>query len=1037
MSLIGQAERVTQNRVVALFRDELGYRYLGDWTDRNNSNIEERLLGPWLLARGHSPAQISMVLHRLRTEAGHHDRSLYGNNKAVYELLRYGVPVKTEAGQVTELVHLIDWQHPENNDFAVAEEVTLKGGHERRPDVVLYVNGIAIGVLELKNSRVSLSDGIRQNLSNQRPEFNAGFFSTVQFVFAGNDSEGLQYGTIGTPEKMFLRWKEDEADNSRYKLDKYLLKMCEKRRLLDLMQHFVLFDGGIKKLPRVHQYFGIKAAQQHVRERRGGILWHTQGSGKSIVMVLLARWILEHNPQARVAIVTDRDELDKQIQRVFTDAGEAMQRSRSGRELMTQLASPSPRLLCSLVHKFGRRDVADFEGFIKELEAQPTPTVGEVFVFVDECHRTQSGRLHRTMKAMLPNAVFIGFTGTPLLAQDRQTSLEVFGHYIHTYKFSEGVEDGVVLDLVYEARDIDQRLGSQDHIDAWFDAKTRGLNSWQKAELRAQWGTMQRVLSSRSRMDRVVSDILFDFGVKPRLSNSRGNAILVASSIYEACKYFALFQKTPFKGRCAVVTSYNPMTRDVTLEETGANTESDKQFIYNTYTELLKNVAPAPGKSPTETYEEQAKHLFANEPANMKLLVVVDKLLTGYDAPPCTYLYIDKKMQDHGLFQAICRTNRLDGDDKDFGYIVDYKDLFKKVENAIAVYTSELDQGAGGAAPEVLLQDRLKKGSERLDAAIEVLELLCEPVEPPKGELEHIHYFCGNTEIPTDLAEREPQRSALYKAAAALVRAYANIADELEAAGYTPGDIERIKRQLKHYVDVREIVRMASGETLDLKAYEADMRHLIDTYIEADQPRKISPFDNMGLLELIVKTGIGEAIARQLGGMKGNKTAIAETIENNVRSKIVKEQTRDPAFYEKMSVLLEEIIRFRKEQADEYEAYLQGIAELAKRLDTGHDETLPGRLDSPGKRALYNNLMANPALMSAMRESSPDYDGKPVDEALALAIKLDETIRHARPDGWRGVQAREQVIKAAMFEVLKDVPEVERLFLIVSAQTEY
>tara|TARA_R110001599_G_scaffold17142_18_gene68818 strand:- start:2368 stop:5481 length:3114 start_codon:yes stop_codon:yes gene_type:complete len=1037
MSLIGQAERVTQNRVLDLFRDELGYRYLGDWTDRDNSNIEESLLSRWLAARGHTPAQISMALHRLRTEAGHHDRSLYANNKAVYELLRYGVPVKTEAGQVTELVHLIDWQHPERNDFAVAEEVTLKGGHERRPDVVLYVNGIAIAVLELKNSRVSLSDGIRQNLSNQRPEFNAWFFSTVQFVFAGNDSEGLQYGTIGTPEKMFLRWKEDEADNSRYKLDKYLLKMCEKQRLLDLMQHFLLFDGGVKKLPRVHQYFGIKAAQQHVRERRGGILWHTQGSGKSIVMVLLARWILEHNPQARVAIITDRDELDKQIQRVFTDAGESMKRSRSGRELMTQLASPSPRLMCSLVHKFGKRDVADFDAFITELEAQPSTTVGEVFVFVDECHRTQSGKLHRIMKAMLPNAVFIGFTGTPLLAQDRQTSLEVFGHYIHTYKFSEGVEDGVVLDLVYEARDIDQRLGSQEHIDAWFEAKTRGLNGWQKAELRAQWGTMQRVLSSRSRMDRVVSDILFDFGVKPRLSNSRGNAILVASSIYEACKYFALFQKTPFKGRCAVVTSYNPMTRDVTLEETGANTESDKQFIYNTYTELLKNVAPAPGKSPTETYEEQAKHLFANEPASMKLLVVVDKLLTGYDAPPCTYLYIDKKMQDHGLFQAICRTNRLDGDDKDFGYIVDYKDLFKKVENAIAVYTSELDHTAEGASPEVLLQDRVAKGSERLDAAIEVLELLCEPVEPPKGELEHIHYFCGNTEVEADLAEREPQRSALYKAAAALVRAYANIADEMEAAGYTPGDVERIKRQLKHYVDVREIVRMASGETLDLKAYEADMRHLIDTYIEADQPRKISPFDNMGLLELIVKTGIGETIASQLGGMKGNKTAIAETIENNVRSKIVKEQTRDPAFYEKMSALLDEIIRFRKEKANEYEAYLTRIADLAKRIQTGHDETLPSRLDTPGKRALYNNLMANPALMSAMRESSPYYDGKPVDEALALAIKLDETIRYARPDGWRGVQAREQVIKAAMFEVLKDVTEVERLFLIISAQTEY
>jgi type I restriction enzyme, R subunit len=750
--------------------------------------------------------------------------------------------------------------------------VTLKGNCERRPDVVLYVNGIAVGVLELKNSRVTIGDGIRQNLSNQQPEFNAWFFSTVQFIFAGNDSEGLQYGSIGTPEKYFLKWKEDEADNSRFKLDKYLLKMCEKGRLIELMHDFVLFDGGVKKLPRVHQYFGIKAAQQHVRDKKGGIIWHTQGSGKSIVMVLLAKWLLENNPNARVAIITDRDELDKQIERVFSEAGEAIKRTSSGRDLMKQLGQATPRLLCSLVHKFGRKDVDDFDAFIKELQGQPSLTVGEVFVFVDECHRTQSGKLNRVMKAMMPNAVFIGYTGTPLLKKDRQTSLEVFGGYIHTYKFSEGVEDGVVLDLVYEARDIDQRLGSEDKIDAWFEAKTKGLNDWQKDELKKQWGTMQNVLSAKSRMDRVVSDIIFDFSVKPRLSSARGNAILVASSIYDACKYFTLFQKTPFKGKCAVVTSYNPLARDVTLEETGANNETDKQFIYNTYTELLKDIEAKPGMTKTETYEERAKARFTKEPANMKLLVVVDKLLTGFDAPPCTYLYIDKSMQDHGLFQAICRTNRLDGEDKDFGYIVDYKDLFKKVENAIAVYTSELDHSAGGVDPEVLVQDRLKKGKERLDNAIEVLALLCEPVEPPKGELEHIHYFCGNTEIASDLKEREPQRAALYKATVAFVRACANIADELEPAGYSAAEISRIKQQLDHYLNVREIIRKASGETLDLKAYEADMRHLIDTYIEAAEPRKISPFDNMSLLELIVKGGIANAIANQLGGMKATGT---------------------------------------------------------------------------------------------------------------------------------------------------------------------
>lgn len=1039
MSAVGKPERATQNRVAALFRDQLGYRHLGDWTDRNNSNVEEALLTDWLTRRGHTGPEISAALQRLRNETNNHSRSLYDNNKAVYSLLRYGAPVKIEAGKVTETVALIDWTQPDVNDFAIAEEVTLKGGYERRPDLVLYVNGIAIGVIELKNSRVSIGDGIRQNLSNQQTEFNEWFFTTVQLVFAGNDSEGLQYGAIKTEEKMFLKWKEDEQDNVGYKLDKYLLKICNKERLIELMYDFVLFDGGIKKLPRVHQYFGIKAAQDHVRRKQGGIIWHTQGSGKSIVMVLLAKWILENNPAARIAVITDRDELDKQIKGVFEGAGETIHRSSSGRDLMTQLAQPKPRLLCSLLHKFGLesrgRDDKAFEAYLKDLQTQASPAVGEIYVFVDECHRTQGGRLHKVMKALLPNAIFIGFTGTPLLKKDAQTSMEVFGGYIHTYKFSEAVEDEVVLDLIYEARDIDQHLTSQEKIDAWFNAKTKALNDWQKAELRQQWGTMQRVLSSRSRMDRVVADIVFDFSVKPRLSSERGNAILVASSIFEACRYYTLFQSTPFKGKCALVTSYDPQARDVTLEETGANTETDKQFIYNSYNELLRDVPAKPGMSKTEAYEEWAKDKFIRQPANMKLLVVVDKLLTGFDAPPCSYLYIDKAMQDHGLFQAICRTNRLDGEDKDFGYIVDYKDLFKKVEKAIAVYSSELDLSAGGADPEVLLQDRLDKGRERLDQALEQLHLLCEPVPAPMDDLGHIHYFCGNTEIPSDLKEREPLRAALYKAVVALVRAYANLSDDLEAAGYEPLEAERIHQRIKHYANIRDIVRQASSESLDLKAYEADMRHLLDTYVQADEPRQISPFDNIGLLDLIVKTGIADAIAAKLGGMKENKGAIAETIENNVRSRILKEQTSDPTFYDRMSTLLNEIIRLRKSRAIAYEEYLQRIALVAQQVQQGHSGDAPPALDTAGKRALYNNLVVPEAPVDGGHQA--EAPAAYTEARLQLTVRIDEAIKLVRPDGWRGVLPKEQVIKRALYDVLGDIEEVERIFLIVKQQPEY
>jgi type I restriction enzyme R subunit len=1017
MSAIGKPERITQKRVIALFRDELGYRYLGDWSDRpGNSNIEEALLKDYLTNCKYSPEQISRAIYLLRTEAENPNRSLYENNKAIYSFLRYGVPVKIEAGKVTDTVKLIDWAEPKKNDFVVAEEVTLRGSHERRPDLVLYINGIAVAVIELKNSYVSIGDGIRQLLSNQQPEFNEWFFSTVQIVFAGNDSEGLRYGSIGTPEKYFLKWKEDEADNTHFKLDKYLLKMCQKERLIELLHDFVLFDGGVKKLPRVHQYFGVKAAEERVNAYEGGIIWHTQGSGKSIVMVLLGKWILENKPNARVLILTDRDELDKQIERVFTGTGEAIYRTSSGHDLMAQLGQATPRLLCSLVHKFGKKDVGDFDAFIEELKKQSTPAVGELFIFVDECHRTQSGKLHKTMKALLPGAVFIGFTGTPLLKQDRQTSLEVFGKYIHTYKFGEAVEDEVVLDLVYDAKDIPQELGSPQKVDAWFEAKTKGLNDWQKAALREQWGTMQKVLSSRSRMERVVEDIVFDFSVKPRLSSERGNAMLVASSIYEAAKYFELFQKTVFKGRSALVTSYNPQARDVTLEETGANTETEKQFLFNTYTALLKNVDAKPGKSKTETYEDEVKKKFIEEPANMRLLIVVDKLLTGFDAPSCTYLYIDKSMQDHGLFQAICRTNRLDGDDKTFGYIVDYKDLFKKVQGAMAVYTSELDHSDGGVSPDILLQDRLKKGRERLDEALEALSLLCEPIQPPKSELEHIHYFCGNTEIPDDLRENEPQRVALYKSTAALVRAFANIADDLPHAGYSDSEITGLKGNVNRYLKLREIIRQASGETIDLKAYEADMRHLIDTYIQADASRSISDFGEIGLLDLIVKSGIADAISQLPAGIKGNKGAVAETIANNVRSKIIKDHLNDPAFYDKMSALLKEILADLKAQRIDYGEFLKRIADLAKQVQTGKAADTPEKLNTPGTRALYNNLNKNEA----------------------LALKIDETVRRVRPNAFRGNQAKENVVKAALLPLLgNDRAEVERIFLIIKAQAEY
>ena len=368
------------------------------------------------------------------------------------------------------------------------------------------------------------------------------------------------------------------------------------------------------------------------------------------------------------------------------------------------------------------------------------------------------------------------------------------------------------------------------------------------------------------------------------------------------------------------------------------------------------------------------------------------------------------------MFQAICRVNRLDSDDKEFGFIVDYKDLFKKVENAVAVYTSELDYDDFEAADcDILLKDRLKMGRERLDASLEALELICEEVKKPKGDLEHIHYFCGNTELPEELKAREVQRTGLYKGIVSFIRAYANIADDLESAGYSSGEIEHIKQRMDHYVKLREIIRKASGETIDLKAYEADMRNLLDRYIQADDSEVISKFGDMPLIDIIVNSGISDAIANLPDGIKGNKDSVAETIENNVRSKIIKDHLLDPAYYEKMSILLDEIIKKRKEKALEYEAYLQEIADLASKVAAGKVDDTPETLNTGAKRALYNNLGANES----------------------LALQIDAAVRLIKPAGWRGNQAKENIIKKAIWKIVADIDEVERIFDIVKQQSEY
>lgn len=1011
-------EKATQTRVIKLFTDSsltdcLSFEYLGDWSSKSNKNIESDLLKKNLKRREYTDAQISQALLQLETAAVTTGTTLYQANLRTYNLLRYPIKVKTAIDKPFEDVNIIDWETIENNDFGIAEEVTLKGGYERRPDLVLYINGIAVGVIELKRSSVEIADGIRQLITNQEPIFNESFFSTVQLVFAGSDSQGLRYGTTGTPEQFFVEWKDKTkstiGSTTGELLDKPLAQMCNKQTLLDLIRNFIIFDAGQKKVPRPHQFEGIKAAQERIRIREGGVIWHTQGSGKSILMVLLAKWIMEHDPDARILIITDRDELDKQIEGVMRNAGVIPETAPSPRittraNFIDAITAPTPRLLCALVHKFETND----------LEGELPPVSGRFYVFVDECHRTQGGNMNKQMKRWMQNSIFIGFTGTPLLRKDKQTTRDVFGKNIHTYKFHEAVTDGVVLDLKYEARTVPQQLTSQAAVDNWFENRTKTLNNFQKAVVRKAWANMEKLMSAGERKQRIIASIIEDFSLKNRLNNNRGTAILVAASIYDACHYYRLFQNTNFGQYCAIVTSYEPNHNAISREP--AN--SDERYKFDTYTQHVLSTGQT-----TTAYETEIKRRFKEEPANCKLLIVVSKLLTGFDAPSCSYIYLDNELRDHNLFQAICRTNRLDGDDKDFGYIVDFKELFGDVQEAIAVYTSdELDTEEGSVGENnVELKNWLVEGKKRLDDAREALKYLCEPVANPKEVEQFIAYFCGDANNPESLSETEPLRISFYKSVVTFVRAFSAVSNFLTEAGYSDADIIAINYEVENYSEIRSSIKKYSGEELDIKPFEADMRHLMNTYIKADPADPLGDIDKYSLVEMIIQTGINDAIAKKLNEKgKLSRNSVAEGIINNVRQTIIRDQLTDPRFYKEMSKLLDDLIQQKRVDVEEYEKFLKQAEELVRKMAKGQNtSTVPSKLQGKTEAIIiYNNL---PDILS--HATSPDVAAEPEteygDTLVHLALEIDRAMCELAPAGWRGDDTREKQVLNALFPIMQ------------------
>ncbi|MBW8349372.1 HsdR family type I site-specific deoxyribonuclease [Bacillus sp. IITD106] len=1034
-------ERKLQNKVLHWLIDEekdggLGYTYLGNLEDQDNTPVKEDLLKKNLEKRGYTKDQISKAVNELVTKASNQVDSLYQTNKEVYSLLRYGKQGVKDDNKNRQTVHYIDWDNVENNDFYVAEEVSVLCFNQierKRPDVVLYINGIALGVFELKRSCVSIGEGIRQNLTNQKKEYIQPFFSTVQLIFAGNEAEGLKYGTTETAEKYFLKWKEDIKatddlsatikdiqSKEKNKLRDAIVSLCQKERFLSLIYDFIIFDAGVKKVTRHNQYFANIAARKRIIEKEGGIIWNTQGSGKSLIMVWLAKWIIENLADSRVVIITDRDELDDQIESLFIDVNEKVKRAKSCSDLREILNKNDDSIICSLIHKYGHNagkqsDVDQYrKELLKDLPAD-FKAKGNIIAFIDECHRTNSGKLHEAVKVLMPEAVLIGFTGTPLLKKDKKTSLETFGSYIHTYKFDEGVEDGVVLDLRYEARDVDQDLSNKEKVDLWFDNKTFGLTERAKTNLKQSWTSINKLYSSRQRLEKIAGDIIFDMNLKSRLKNERGTAMLVANSIYEACRYWDIFTSNGFN-RCAVVTSYEPSAASVRTATSDLSQEGEEEYKKSIYERMLR------GKKLSE-FEKEVKEQFKKEPAKMKLLIVVDKLLTGFDAPSATYLYIDKSMRDHDLFQAICRVNRPDGEDKDYGYIVDYMDLFRNVQLAVADYTTEAFDNFDKEDVEGLIKNRYDEAKSEMVGAIASLKDLLENVNDPKEDTDYIEYFCGEN---SEDDERIGRRDILYALTASLTRSFANCCDKLVSNyGYSDNQVNQLRSDISGYNKIKEMIKLASCDYIDLKPYEADMRYILDTYIRAEDSKVVSELANMSLVELLLNNTTTTPIDALVKELPGSDNAKAEIIENNLQHEIVKKMSSNKVYYGKLSEMLQIVIDQRRIEAMSYEEYLRQVVELAQAI----------------LRPEENSDYPDAIKKSEARRAFFDY----FDRDEKLAINSDNAIRNAiRPDWKRNFQ-KQQNIRLAIYQILlvygydEDVAteKTNAVFEIAERQGEY
>ncbi|MDN5061727.1 type I restriction endonuclease subunit R [Aliarcobacter butzleri] len=882
----------------------------------------------------------------------------------------------------------IDFENIENNHFFVTEEFIVDRANQneitktRRPDLVVFVNGIPLVVIELKKSSVNYENGIKQLEKEQKKDEIPHLFKYIQLTIAANSNEA-RYGTMATPLKFYSLWKEEEnqkaketlktmvQDREVSSLDLTLFALLSKDRLLRLIKHYVLFDKKVKKVCRYQQFFGIEKTLKRVEKitdgiRAGGLIWHTQGSGKSLTMVMLTKLLKLTYSNAKIIVVTDRVDLDEQIHKTFENTDIKAGRASSGSDLIEKLQS-GISVITTLVHKFEK--VRNSKTVIND---------NNVFVLVDESHRTQGGDLHNAMKKALPLACYLGFTGTPLLKKDKEkNSFIKFGGEIHRYTIDDAVKDGAVLPLLYEGRLVDQEVLSPEGLERKFNMITRELSDEAKRDLQHKWARFQKVASSEQRLELIALDINEHFKKTLKMSNSGFKAMFATSSKYEAIKYHEIFEEYGDIRTAYVISSNEHEELD----------GGSKEYIAKAWQETIKDYG-----SESE-YLKYVKNEFihGNE---IDLIIVVDKLLTGFDAPRASTLYIDKQLKEHNLLQAIARVNRL-YDGKDYGYIVDYRGLLGELDQALTNYAS-----LNGFDPEDLTGAVIDVRSEIAKAKTYYthLEDLFSDVKF-KDDLESYVIVLEDIQKRDDFKEWLSHLARAFK----LALSSEKIDDIL-----TEDEIKLYKKKIKFYNELRKVVQLRYHETCDFGKYEEQMQKLLDTFVSAKGINELTKLVN------IFDTEFEEEVNRVEG-----KNAKADTILSAVSSVVTEKMESNPAFYKSIAKQIEDVINEYKSKRLSEEEKLAKAKQL-KDLITG--------ISKPSEDK-YPKEFENKKTLIAIYDNLSDILGnlEVLDFELIvknLTLKFDDIyLKASKKPEWHKNKDVENEITSAMEDILWDIED--------------